>query len=151
MVCDHESLVAGNCRTFTSPGLSARCIGRHYTFHVHLLFPVPFLLSTDWHCQTRLSGMYKVTTGSLTPSVSPFSLLLVIVMSASDVLHRFVKRDMTSHESRRTLDEFLCSPCYGYFLKTLQGPDILGYANFLDKASAGFIQSAQDSHRFSRR
>lgn len=56
-------------------------------------------------------------------------------MSASDVLRKFVKRDVTSLESRRTLDEFLRSPCYSYFLKTLRGPDVLGYANFLDKAS----------------
>lgn len=56
-------------------------------------------------------------------------------MSASDILRRFAKRDVTSDESRRTLDEFLRSPCYGYFLKTLRGPDTLGYANFLDKAS----------------
>lgn len=55
-------------------------------------------------------------------------------MSASDVLRRFAKRDVISHESLRTLDEFLHSPCYGYFLKTLKGPDVLGYANFLDKA-----------------
>ena len=63
------------------------------------------------------------------------SLPLLLAMSASDVLRKFVKRDVTSLESRRTLDEFLRSPCYGYFLGTLRGPDVLGYANFLDKAS----------------
>lgn len=62
-------------------------------------------------------------------------------MSASGVLQKFVKRGVISHESRRALDEFLRSPCYNYFSKTLQGPDILGYADFLDKASAEFIQS----------
>jgi len=71
-------------------------------------------------------------------------------MSASDVLRRFVKRDVTSLESRRTLDEFLRSPCYSYFLKTLRGPDVLGYANFLDKASILSTRNAQGSHQLSR-
>jgi len=62
-------------------------------------------------------------------------------MSASAVLRKFVKRDVTSHESRRTLDEFLLSPCYNYFLKTLRGRDILGYANFLDKVSRGLFEA----------
>ena len=56
-------------------------------------------------------------------------------MSASDVLRQFVKRDAASQESRRALDEFLHSPCYSYFLKTLKGSDVLSYADFLDKAS----------------
>lgn len=64
-------------------------------------------------------------------------------MSASDILRTFAKLDMASHGSRRVLREFLRSPCYGYFLKTLQGSDILGYADFLDKAGTGFILRAQ--------
>ena len=64
-------------------------------------------------------------------------------MSASEVLRKFVKRDVTSHGSRRALREFLRSPCYGYFLKTLQGSDILRYADFLDKAGIGFILRTQ--------
>lgn len=98
--------------------------------------------------------MYKATGGYLTPLIAPcFSPLpsLVIVMSASDVLCRFVKRDVKSYESRRTLDEFLRSPCYSYFLKTLKGQDVLGYADFLDKASTGFIRNAQGPHWLFRR
>jgi hypothetical protein len=60
-------------------------------------------------------------------------------MSASDVLRRFTKRDMSSYESRHALDEFLRSPCYGHFLKTLRGPDVLGYADFLDQVSTESI------------
>lgn len=71
------------------------------------------------------------------------SLQLLITMSASDVLRQFVKRDATSQESRRALDEFLRSPCYSYFLKTLKGSDVLGYADFLDKASADLGRNAQ--------
>jgi len=61
-------------------------------------------------------------------------------MSAKDVLRKFVKRDVISHESRHTLEEFLHSPCYSYFLKTLRGRDILRYANFLDKVSQGLFE-----------
>jgi len=57
----------------------------------------------------------------------------VISMSASDVVRRLIKRDVTSHESLHALDELLRSPCYGYFLKTLKEPDVLRYVNFLDK------------------
>ena len=71
-------------------------------------------------------------------------------MSSSDVLRKFVERDMTSHESRRALDELFRSPCYGYFLKNLRGPDILGYADFLDKVSTVFFQSTQGSHWLTR-
>ena len=112
-----------------------------------LRFLVPCLLVIE--CHIRLFGMYKITAGGLAPPISPrFSL----PMSASDVLRKFVKRDVASHESRRALDEFLRSPCYNYFLKNLRGPDILGYADFLDKASTGAIRCicGQGSHRFSR-
>lgn len=64
-------------------------------------------------------------------------------MSSSDVLRQFIKRDATSQESRRALDEFLRSPCYSYFLKNLKGSDVLGYADFLDKASAKSGRNAQ--------
>jgi len=67
-------------------------------------------------------------------------------MSASDILRKFIKRDVISYESRRALDEFFRSPCYNYFLKYLRGPDILGYADFLDEVSIGFIQSTRGSH-----
>ena len=68
-------------------------------------------------------------------------------MSSSDVLRRFVKRDVTSYDSRSTLDEFLRSPCYNYFLRTLQGPDIIRYADFLDKVSTRAVRGAQGFHR----
>lgn len=54
-------------------------------------------------------------------------------MSASDVVRRFVELDVLSHKSCQALDEFLRSPCYGYFSSTLQGQDIVRYADFLDK------------------
>ena len=86
------------------------------------------------------------------PPGRPLLLLFLpgTAMSASDVLRKLVKRDMTSPESRRALNELLRSPCCKYFLKTLQGSDVLGYVDFLDKASTESIQSVRGSYRFSR-
>lgn len=87
---------------------------------------------------------YKTVTCGMGPSVVPrFFPPLLVTMSASDVLRQFVKRDATSQESRRALDEFLRSPCYNYFLKTLEGSDVLGYADFLDNASAELGRNPQ--------
>lgn len=54
-------------------------------------------------------------------------------MSAADVLYRLLKLNLSAPESRRVLDNFLHFDGYGYFVSTLEGPDILSFVNLLDK------------------
>ena len=54
-------------------------------------------------------------------------------MSAADVLYRLLKLNLSTPESRHVLDNFLRFEGYGYFVSTLDGPDILSFVNFLDK------------------
>ena len=54
-------------------------------------------------------------------------------MSSGDVLHRLLRLNLSAPESRRVLGNFLHFTGYGYFVSTLEGPDVLNFVNFLDK------------------
>lgn len=91
---------------------------------------------TDYRPIRVLGVYYKALGDASGPGCSlllPSSFSLA--MSASDVLRGLIKRDVKSAESHRTIHEFLYSPCYNYFSKTLKSQDVLCYVNFLDKAS----------------
>ena len=55
------------------------------------------------------------------------------IMSAANVLQRLLRLNLSTPESHRVLDNFLHFEGYGYFVSTLDGPDVLIFVNFLDK------------------
>ena len=54
-------------------------------------------------------------------------------MSAADVLYRLLRLNLSAPESHRVLGNFLHFAGYGYFVSTLEEPDVLNFVNFLDK------------------